>query len=144
MPTPKAKRKTTSPDVGVVTESSQNFLHARGKSIAKDVKPPISLSEKSLIDFDVALDNLESRSDPVPEYLWCGVKKFVSRLPDNTRSKLLTMIDDYRFTAPQLFGICEPYAKETGVHLTAWIISKHRLRIKSGSGCSCKKIVGEA
>jgi len=134
----------SSPDVGGVTEYSPNYLHARGKSIAKDVKPQISLSEESINAFDAALDGLESNVDPVPEYLWCGVKKFVSRLPETTRNKLLLMIDDYKYTAPQLYSICEPFAKESGVHLTAWIISKHRLRVKSGSGCSCKKVIGEA
>ena len=144
MPTPKAKSKMISPDVGVVTESLQNSSPVRGKSTARDVRQPTSLSEESINAFDAALDGLESNADPVPEYLWCGVKKFVSRLPEATRNKLLLMIDDDKYTAPQLYSICEPFAKESGVHLTAGIISKHRLRVKSGSGCSCKKVIGEA
>jgi hypothetical protein len=38
--------------------------------------------------------------------------------------------------------VLEPYVKQTSVHLTAWIIAKHRLRLKS-SGCSCKSVAGE-
>lgn len=140
MPTPKAKSKITFPDVGVVTESLQNSSRARGKSTVKGVKQPTSLSKDAVSALALALDNVPKGE--TPEYTWCGVKKFAYQLPEELRKKLLLMIDDYQFTAPQLFTVLEPYVNQTSVHLTAWIIAKHRLRLKS-SGCSCKNVVGE-
>jgi len=137
---PKAKNKMSSPDVGVVTESLQNFSRVRGKSTVKDVKQLTNLSDDAVSALALALDSIPVGE--TPEYTWCGVKRFAYQLPEELRKKLLLMIDDYQFTAPQLFGVLEPYAKQTSVHLTPWIISKHRLRLKS-SGCSCKNVVGE-
>jgi hypothetical protein len=140
MPTPKAKSKMTSPDVGVVTESLQNSLPVRGKSTVKGVRQPTSLSEDAVKALALALESINTGE--TPEYTWCGVKRFAYQLPEELRKKLLSMIDDYTYTAPQIFSIVEPYAVQSDVHLTAWIISKHRLRLKS-SGCSCKPVVGE-
>ncbi len=140
MPTLKAKSKMTSPDVGVVTESSQNSSPVRGKSTVKDVKQQTSLSKDAVAALALALDSLPVGE--TPEYTWCGVKRFAYQLPEELRKKLLLMIDDYGFTSSQLINVIKPYAEQTGVHLTPFIIQKHRLRIKN-TGCSCKKIVGE-
>jgi hypothetical protein len=140
MPTPKAKSKMSSLDVGVVTESSLNSSPVRGKSTVKDVKQQTNLSDEAVKSLEIALENI--RKGETPEYTWCGVKRFAYQLPEELRKKLLLMIDDYQFTAPQLFTVLEPYVKQTSVHLTPWIISKHRLRLKS-SGCSCKNVAGE-
>jgi len=137
---PKAKNKMSSPDVGVVTESLQNSLPVRGKSTVKDVKQLTNLSDDAVSALALALDSIPVGE--TPEYTWCGVKRFAYQLPEELRKKLLLMIDDYQFTAPQLFLVLEPFVKQTSVHLTPWIISKHRLRLKS-SGCSCKNVVGE-
>jgi len=137
---PKAKNKMSSPDVGVVTESLQNFSRVRGKSTVKDVKQLTNLSDDAVSALALALDSIPVGE--TPEYTWCGVKRFAYQLPEELRKKLLLMIDDYQFTAPQLFLVLEPFVKQTSVHLTPWIISKHRLRLKS-SGCSCKNVVGE-
>lgn len=139
MPTQKAKSKMTSPDVGVVTESSQNSSRARGKSTVKGARQQTNLSDDAVKSLAIALENI--RKGDTPEYTWCGVKRFAYQLPEELRKKLLLMIDDYQFTAPQLFIVLEPFVEQTSVHLSSWIISKHRLRLKS-SGCSCKKVVG--
>lgn len=140
MPTPKAKSKMSSLDVGVVTESLLNSSLVRGKSTVRDVKQQTSLSDDDVKSLEIALDSV--RKGETPEYTWCGVKRFAYQLPEELRKKLLLMIDDYHYTAPQLFTVVQSYAEQTSVHLTPWIISKHRLRLKS-SGCSCKKVVGE-
>jgi hypothetical protein len=140
MPTQEVKKKTPSLDVGVVTESLPNSLRARGKSTANGAKPPTNLSSTDVANLSSALDSMTAGD--TPEYTWCGVKRFAYQLPEELRKKLLSVIDDTSYTAPQIFNVVKPFADQINVHITENIIYKHRLRLKS-AGCSCVKIAGQ-
>lgn len=133
---------TTSRNVGGAKGSSRSYSRARGNSTAKGVKQQTNL-HKSVVDaLHSALDSIPiagKRTTGSP----CGIKRLYAVLPTDLGDKVLMLIDSSGRTATDIANALAQFDDQTGVHMTAWIVQKHRRRIK-GTGCSCLREVGKA
>ena len=117
---------TKSQDAGDVIAFSRNISQDHGNSTAEDVKQQTN----RLLDFENALDSFVPSKKS--NGMVCSVKKVLDVLPESSKNKLLSLIDNPEVLSLDLVALLKSHE----LIVSAEVMRRHRRRAKGG-GCSC-------
>jgi hypothetical protein len=117
---------TKSQDAGDVIAFSRNTLQDHGNLTAEDVKQQTN----RLLDFENAIDTFVPSKKA--NGMICSVKKLLDVLPESSKNKLLSLIDNPEVLSLDLVALLKTHE----LPISAEVMRRHRRRAKGG-GCSC-------